>query len=32
MTWDHLIAKVAPIAALAIGAFATLVTFAAYYH
>jgi hypothetical protein len=32
MTWDHRIAKVAPLAAMAIAAFATLVTFAAYYH
>ena len=31
MTWDHLIAKVAAIAALAI-AESTLVTLAAYYH
>jgi hypothetical protein len=32
MTWDHRIAKVAPLAAIAIAAFATLVTFAALYH
>ena len=32
MTWDHRIAKVAPLAALAIAAFATIVTFAAYYQ
>jgi hypothetical protein len=32
MTWDHRIAKVVPLAAMAIAAFVTLVTFVAYYH
>ena len=32
MTWDHLVAKVAPLTALAIAALGTFVTFAAYYQ
>jgi hypothetical protein len=32
ITWDHRIAKVVPLAAMAIAAFVTLVTFMAYYH
>jgi hypothetical protein len=32
MTWDHRIAKVVPLAAMAIAAFVTIVTFMAYYH
>ncbi len=32
MTWDHRIARITPYVALAIAAFATVVTFAAYYQ
>lgn len=32
MTWDHRIAKITPFVAFAIAGFATLVTFAVYYH
>jgi hypothetical protein len=32
MSWDHRIAKVVPIFAMAIAAFATFVTFTAYYQ
>lgn len=32
MTWDHRLAILTPFIAIAIAAFVTVVTFAAYYH